>query len=192
MSQKGVFSHSSILSKTGADKKMRPRGQDYSEDGGEKECSDCNKITANLILNNLLRDHIGDNVTICLSQSLKTWLHEKRIQFTDPSHCTVRMKNIKASFTWDGLDEKIKHFKLKYPRGFMPPTQFKDFKSDVKKVVNLLNEHTNFNQFLAIVAFLKHHPDVNEMLLIYAVTGAELQREDISHFIMNPFEVTSL
>ena len=102
------------------------------------------------------------------------------------------MKNIKASFTWAGLDEKIKHFKLKYPRGFMPPTQFKDFKSDVKKVVNLLNEHTNFNQFLAIVAFLKHHPDVNEMLLIYAVTGAELQREDISHFIMNPFEVTSL
>ena len=101
------------------------------------------------------------------------------------------MKNIKGPFTWAGMDEKIKQFNLKYQRGYMPPTQFKEFKSDVKKVVNLLNEHTNFNQFLAIVAFLKHHPDVNEVLLKYAVTGAELQREDISHIIMNPFEVTS-
>ena len=176
------------MSKSGAVEK--PRGQDYSDDGDQKGCSDCQKITATLILNNLLRGDTGDNVTICLSQSLKTWLNEKRIQFTDPSHCTVKMKNIKASFTWAGLDEKIKHLKLNYPRGFMPPTQFKDFKSDVKKVVNLLNEHTNFNQFLAIVAFLKHHPDVNEVLLRYAVTGAELQREDISHIIVNPFEVT--
>ena len=156
------------------------------------ECSGCKKITATLILNNLLKDDIGDNVTICLSPSLQNWLHKNRIQFNDPSHCTVKMKNIKGPFTWAGLDEKIKQFKLKYQRGYMPPTQFKDFKSDVRKVVNLLNEHTNFNQFLAIVAFLKHHPDVNEVLLKYAVTGAELQREDISHIIMNPFEVISI
>ena len=176
------------MSKSGAVEK--PRGQDYSEDGDEKECSDCQKITATLILNNLLKGDTGDNVTICLSPSLKTWLHENRIQFTDSSHCTVKMKDLKASFTWTGLDEKIKDLKLHYQRGFMPPTQFKDFKSDVKKVVKMLNDHTNFNQFLAIVAFLKHHPDVNEVLLRYAVTGAELQREDISHIIVNPFEVT--
>ena len=178
------------MSKKGNDEK--PSGHDYNDDGGEKECSDCKKITATLIINNLLREDIGDNVTICLSPSLKTWLNENRIQFMDSSHCTVKMKNIEAPFTWASLDEKIKQFKLKYQRGFMPPTQFKDFKSDVKKVVNLLNEHTNFNQFLAIVAFLKHHPDVNEVLLKYAVTGAELQREDISHIIMNPFEVITM
>ena len=185
----------------------RQVGSDYSEDGKEKECPDCNKITATLIINNLLKDDIGDNVTICLSQSLKTWLFKHRMNFKDTSsikqfhfplpylvvdsHCTVKLKNIKPPFTWDGLDEKIKQFNLKYQKGSMPPTQFKAFKADVKQIVNLLNEHTNFNQFLAILAFLKHHPDVNEVLLRYAVTGAELQRDDISHIIINPFEVRS-
>ena len=43
--------------------------------------------------------------------------------------------------------------------------------------------------FWAVIAFLKHHKQVNEILLQYASVGADLDREDSAHILLNPFEV---
>ena len=92
----------------------------------------------------------------------------------------------------DQLDEKIRALKLKFRRGSMPPTISPEFKRSVGEVIKLLNiDLTDLNQFLAMIGFLKYHPDVNEVLLKYAVAGAELERNDISHIILNPFKVIS-
>ena len=48
---------------------------------------------------------------------------------------------------------------------------------------------TNYENFVAILAFLKEHPRVNEQVLQYAFVTAMLQRDDISHSVPNPIEV---
>ena len=105
--------------------------------------------------------------------------------------CKVVLQNVNDElFTLDQLDEKIRALKLKFRRGSMPPTISPEFKRSVGEVIKLLNiDLTDLNQFLAMIGFLKYHPDVNEVLLKYAVAGAELERDDISHIILNPFKV---
>ena len=71
----------------------------------------------------------------------------------------------------------------------MPPTQYMDFKATVDKVIKLLDNESDVHQYHSILAFLKYHPEVNEILLQYAVSGSELERDDIAHIFINPFTV---
>ena len=71
----------------------------------------------------------------------------------------------------------------------MPPTQEPDFKKAVNGVIKILTTRSTYNEYYSVLSFLKYHPDVNEILLNYAVTGANLERDDISHIIIDPLKV---
>ena len=71
----------------------------------------------------------------------------------------------------------------------MPRTQDFGFKKAVIDVVELLKSMSTYNEYYSVLSFLKYHPDVNEILLNYAVIGANLERDDISHIIIDPLKV---
>ena len=98
------------------------------------------------------------------------------------------MYDLVAPKTWDKLDAEVKSLKLKYKRGLMPPTQYMEFKAAVNKIIEIVNVK-DVHQFHSILAFLKYHPEVNEILLQYVVSGSELERDDIAHIFINPFTV---
>ena len=52
-----------------------------------------------------------------------------------------------------------------------------------------LNKVKKYNDLLATIMFLKHHPRVNEQLLDYAVTKTLIKRKDTSLDVPNPIEV---
>ena len=52
------------------------------------------------------------------------------------------------------------------------------------KLVDFLKKRSTYNEYYSVLSFLKYHPDVNENLLNYAVIGANLKRDDISHIIV--------
>ena len=74
----------------------------------------------------------------------------------------------------------------------MPHTQDFEFKKAVVDVVEILKTRSTYNEYYSVLSFLKYHPDVNEILLNYAVIGANLERDDISHIIVDPLKVQLL
>ena len=46
-----------------------------------------------------------------------------------------------------------------------------------------------YNDLLATIMFLEHHPQVNEQLLDYAITKTLMKRKDTSLDVPNPIEV---
>ena len=54
---------------------------------------------------------------------------------------------------------------------------------------NYLYTVKNYNDLLATILFLKHHPDVNEQVLNFAITQTLLHRSDTSLDVANPAEV---
>ena len=74
----------------------------------------------------------------------------------------------------------------------MPRTQDFSFKKAVIDVVELLKSMSTYNEYYSVLSFLKYHPDVNEILLNYAVIGANLERDDISHIIIDPLKVSTI
>ena len=55
-----------------------------------------------------------------------------------------------------------------------------------------LKKVKKYNDLLANIMFLKHHPLVNEQLLDYAITKILIKRKDTSLDIPNPIEVISV
>ena len=74
----------------------------------------------------------------------------------------------------------------------MPHTQDFEFKKAVVDVVEILKTRSTYNEYYSVLSFLKYHPDVNEILLNYAVIGANLERDDISHIIIDPLKVSTI
>ena len=74
----------------------------------------------------------------------------------------------------------------------MPHTQDFEFKKAVVDVVEILKTRSTYNEYYSVLSFLKYHPDVNEILLNYAVIGANLERDDISHIIIDPLKVFTI
>ena len=66
-----------------------------------------------------------------------------------------------------------------------------NFKKAVHEVVKLLLEQKDYLKYLSVLAFLKDHPKMNEQLLQYAVIGADLKRNDTSHIIISPVQVSA-
>ena len=65
-------------------------GNDYSDsDHDDRSCSYCGELASTLITNSIIEDNHGvdngDGVTICLPESLKKWLKNKKISFKNPS-----------------------------------------------------------------------------------------------------------
>ena len=108
--------------------------------------------------------------------------------FSTLDSCRITLYDLEAPQTWDKLDDEVKSLKLKYKRGLMPPTQYMEFKAAVNKIIEIVNVK-DVHQFHSILAFLKYHPEVNEILLQYVVSGSELERDDIAHIFINPFTV---
>ena len=108
--------------------------------------------------------------------------------FSTLDSCRITLYDLTAPQTWDKLDDEVKSLKLKYKRGLMPPTQYMEFKAAVNKIIEIVNVK-DVHQFHSILAFLKYHPEVNEILLQYVVSGSELERDDIAHIFINPFTV---
>ena len=52
-----------------------------------------------------------------------------------------------------------------------------------------LKKVKKYNDLLATIMFLKHHPGVNEQLLDYAITKTLIKRKDTSLDVPNPIEV---
>ena len=91
---------------------------------------------------------------------------------------------------WDIYDKKIKSFNLdQFKKGKVPHTQDLKFKNLVTKLVDFLRTRSTYNEYYSVVSFLKYHPDVNEILLDYAVVGANFYRNDVSHIILEPLKV---
>jgi hypothetical protein len=94
--------------------------------------------------------------------------------------------------SWDEWDTKIKFPGSPwetYSRGTIPPTQDMKFKMAVYELVELLLEEKNLLRFLSVLAFLKHHPKMNEVLLQYAAVGADLRGDYTSRILVSPIEV---
>ena len=91
---------------------------------------------------------------------------------------------------WDIYDKKIKSFNLdQFKKGKVPHTQDLKFKKLVTKLVDFLRTRSTYNEYYSVVSFLKYHPDVNEILLDYAVVGANFYRNDVSHITLEPLKV---
>ena len=96
---------------------------------------------------------------------------------------------------WVKLDEKVKEIGLSFERGHRPPTQSPDFKKNVEDLVDfVIKEAQEGDMYLyfSIIAFLRHHPLVNGVLFQYVQTGADLNRNDSAHILLDPFDVTRL
>jgi len=110
--------------------------------------------------------------------------------------CSTILKDITKDgkiVPWDVYDRKLQSLNLnQFPKGEMPPTQDPKFKKTVSKLVDLLKKNSSYNEYYSVLSFLKYHPDVNEILLSYAVVGANLERDDISHIIVDPFKVSRI
>jgi hypothetical protein len=94
--------------------------------------------------------------------------------------------------SWDEWDKKIKSpgsLWETFSRGTIPPTQDMKFKMAVYELVELLLEEKNLLRFLSLLAFLKDHPKMNEILLKYAAMGADLRGDYTSRILVSPIEV---
>ena len=94
---------------------------------------------------------------------------------------------------WVKLDEEVKGLELSFERGHRPPTQSPDFKKNVHSLVNFVIREAKKGDdqlYFALIAFLKHHPSVNGVLFQYVQTGADLNRNDSAHILLDPFDVS--
>ena len=168
-------------------------GTDYSmfpEDTDETS----KKITASLIINQLLMDeNSGEQIlSICYPKSLQSWLRKKGVigpQLQDKK-CSLKIQNLKKPWTWNKLDKKLKKLDLNYKKGIVPPSQFIEYKNSVKRLVNFLVSFKNLYQYFAVIAFLKFHPKVNEVLFNNAVIGADIERDESLHLDMEHSQVS--
>ena len=95
--------------------------------------------------------------------------------------------------SWDEWDKEISSPGApwaKYKKGQFPPTQHSKFKQAVVVLADLLLEENEFYKYLSILAFLKNHPKINQILLQYAVVGADLRGNFTSRSLLSPVEVS--
>ena len=75
-------------------------------------------------------------------------------------------------------------------QGIRPPTLSMEFRNaSTMFAEKYLKKVKKYNDLLATIMFLKHHPRVNEQLLDYAVTKTLIKRKDTSLDVPNPIEV---
>ena len=83
---------------------------------------------------------------------------------------------------------------FKFPKGTRPPTLsmlFRNATSDFAD--NHLIPERDFGNLLAKVAFLKEHPDINEVLLDYATTTTIMaDKNNLAKDIPSPAEVRKI
>lgn len=168
-------------------------GSDYSMFPGDAD-ETSKKITASLITNQLLMDeNSGEQIlNICYPKSLKSWLRKKGVIGPQKKgkSCSIQIKNLKKPLTWNKLDKNLKKLNLKWKKGIVPPSQFMEYKESVKKLINFLVKIKDLNQYYAVLAFMKYHPKVNEVLFNNAVVGADLERDESLHIDMEHSKVT--
>ena len=64
------------------------------------------------------------------------------------------------------------------------------FRNSTRKfAANYLLNVKVMNDLLATIFFLTHHPDVNKILLDYAITQTLVKRRDTSNDVVNPIDV---
>ena len=97
--------------------------------------------------------------------------------------------------TWDQWDKKIKAPKspwLKFKKEIIPETVRPDFQEAAQGLANLLlKEPQNAFRYLALLIFLKEHPEINRHLLEYASVAVDFKANYTSRNIISPLEVTS-
>ena len=77
-----------------------------------------------------------------------------------------------------------------YFQGITPITFSPVFSEAVRKLTKqFLLPIEKYGDLLAVIAFLKEHPSVNEKLLEYAVTATIIIRDDVATEIISPMEV---
>eukprot|EP00091_Calanus_sinicus_P023264 TRINITY_DN7761_c0_g1_i2.p1 TRINITY_DN7761_c0_g1~~TRINITY_DN7761_c0_g1_i2.p1 ORF type:complete len:151 (-),score=33.57 TRINITY_DN7761_c0_g1_i2:171-623(-) len=118
----------------------------------------------------------------------------KDTETDEDNNCDVKVpeyENTKGNlFVWNKLDRKLKKdFKLlfPYPKGVHPPTMSTKFCNASRRFAEkYLIPEKNYHNLVALIEFFQAHPNVNEVLLDFAVTKTILAREDFSNDIPSP------
>ena len=77
-------------------------------------------------------------------------------------------------------------------QGTRAPTESRKFMLATQEFAKVyLISVEDYNDLLATIVFLKHHPDVNEQILDYAIIRTLWNRNDTSLDIASPIEVES-
>ena len=82
------------------------------------------------------------------------------------------------SIVWEDWHEKVvskDEIWKQFPKGTMPATQDRKFKTAVNVMVKLLLEEKSYSKYHSLLAFLKEHPKINLILLQFAALGREMK-----------------
>jgi len=189
-------------------KRLNKTGHDY-EATGPDQSGDAYKIAGSVLVSAVLKNeplHIlktfvgGEKFNFCKPPSLISWQKRKGIKqdlrpgqkFRCYFNLTEKLQVGSKPIDWDEWDKKVfsneTNFKS-FPRGEMPVTQDKKFKEAVNKLAKILLEVKILRKYLSILAFLKEHPDMNEVLLRYTSVAVDLQSSSTARILVSPMEI---